>query len=81
MGNFAPWLLSYDQALTAEEHKICPAAPDLETRQSVGKMVKQMPGGLDLLCCDRCGERDFDGFLRKCCKHTDGHTPVTVYGT
>ena len=29
----AAWLLSYDQAMTAEDHKICQAAPDLEIRQ------------------------------------------------
>ena len=69
--HYAAWLLSYDQALTAENHKICLAAPDMETQQFAGKVVKQMPGGLDLLCCDRWGERDFDRFLRKCCKRMD----------
>ena len=45
-------LLNFDQALTAEDHKIYLPAPDLDIRQSALEMVKQMPGGLDMLCCD-----------------------------
>ena len=62
----AAWLLSYDQAMTAEDHKICQAAPDFGDSTVPEEMVKQMPGRLDLLCCERCGERDFDGCLTQC---------------
>ena len=47
VAHFAPWLVSYDQALTAEDHMSCLASPDFETRQSAQKMVKQIPGGFD----------------------------------
>ena len=60
----AAWLLKHDKALTAEDRRICLAAPDLEARQSARQMVKQVPGGLDLLCCERHGERDVDGKTR-----------------
>ena len=66
VGYFAAWLLSCDQALIAEDHRVCLAAPDLETRQSAQEMVKQMREGLDLLCCERYRERDFDGCLTHC---------------
>ena len=60
MGYLAAWLLSYYQALTAEDHKIWLAVPDLETRE----MVKQLPGGLALLCCERLVSEILMGFSR-----------------
>ena len=56
----AAWLLSHDQAFTVEDHKTCCAEQDLESRRSAREMVQQTPAGLDLICCEREGDRDVD---------------------